>query len=118
MDWFGTVRLRAGYIPWDPLLIYLTGGLAVGHVKDTATITFPAAPTIFSGDGSATKLGWTLGAGVEWAIYSRWTAKLEYLYYNLGNNSVNLASATSPGTASSDFPAKGSIVRVGINYRF
>ena len=119
MDWFGTARVRAGYLIWEPLLIYATGGLAVGHVKDTAEIAFPSLGQDYAGSASATKLGWTAGAGVEWAFLGHWTAKAEYLYYDLGDNTVDLAVVTGPvATASATFPAKGSIARLGVNYRF
>ena len=119
MDWFGTARLRAGYVVWEPLLIYATGGLAVGHVKDTAEIAFPSIVQDYTGSATATKIGWTAGAGIEWAFLGRWTAKAEYLYYDLGKNTVDLAVVTGPAnTASATFPAKGSIARAGVNYRF
>lgn len=113
MDWFGTARLRAGYLLFDPLLIYATGGLAVGEVKDTATIVAPGVA--FSGSQNAMKLGWTIGAGAEWAFLASWSAKAEYLYYDLGSNSVDIPLL--PGTTAS-FPAKGHLVRLGANYRF
>ncbi len=119
MDWFGTARVRFGYIPWEPLLIYATGGLAVGHVKDTAEIAFPSLVQDYSGSSSKTKFGWTAGAGVEWAFLGSWTVKAEYLYYDLGDNTVDIAVVTGPvATASATFPAKGSIGRLGVNYRF
>lgn len=119
MDWFGTVRGRAGYIPWEPLLIYATGGLAVGHVKDTASIAFPSIGQLYSGESTATQWGWTVGGGAEWAFLSRWTVKAEYLYYDLGDNTVNMTRVSGPaGTASATFQAKGQIVRAGVNYRF
>jgi outer membrane immunogenic protein len=119
MDYFGTARVRAGYLIWEPLLIYATGGLAFGHVKDTAEIAFPSIGQDYAGTATSTKIGWTAGAGVEWAFLGRWTAKAEYLYYDLGKNTVDLATVTGPAaTASATFPAKGSLARVGVNYRF
>ena len=79
MDWFGTARLRAGYLPFDPLLIYVTGGLAVGDVKDSASISFPAVGQSFAGSSSGMKWGWTVGLGAEWAFLAHWSAKAEYL---------------------------------------
>jgi outer membrane immunogenic protein len=119
MDWFGTARLRAGFIPSEPLLIYATGGLAVGHVKDSVDIAFPSLTQDYAGSALKTKFGWTAGGGVEWAFFANWTAKAEYLYYDLGNTTVDTTVvAGPPGTASATFPAKGSIARLGVNYRF
>ncbi|WP_137043612.1 outer membrane protein [Pseudolabrys sp. FHR47] len=98
-NWLGTARGRIGYA-FDRFLPYVTGGLAVGDVKTSATGL---------GSATSTKAGWTLGGGVEAAIAGPWTAKVEYLY-------VDLESANAPSGSSTDF--KSNIVRGGINYRF
>ena len=73
--WLATVRGRAGYA-WDRILFYGTGGAAFGNVQTVAG----ALPY-----DSVTQTGWTAGAGVEWAFLPNWTAKVEYLYVDLGN---------------------------------
>src|SRR5262249_27176251 len=40
-----------------------------------------------------TQSGWTGGGGVEWAFADNWTAKVEYLYVNLGNGTVNCGTS-------------------------
>ena len=35
-----------------------------------------------------TKTGWTAGAGAEWAFTRNWTAKIEYLHYDLGDEAT------------------------------
>jgi outer membrane immunogenic protein len=79
---------------------YVTGGLAVGEVK-TSVAGF--------GSSNTTKAGWTLGGGLEVAIAGPWTAKLEYLYVDLGD-------VSGPVGTSTDY--KANIVRAGLNYRF
>ena len=101
MQWFGTGRGRVGYAGWDRWLPYFTGGLAYANLKAT-----PAAGPDFS----KTKLGWTVGGGVEYAIYANWTTKLEYLYADLGS--------FSGGTPGNDVTFKSHLVRAGLNYRF
>jgi outer membrane immunogenic protein len=62
-------------------------------------------------------VGWTAGAGLEWAFTGRWSAKLEYLYVDLGtftNTFAGLPPAYPTLTASSHFT--DNIFRVGINY--
>jgi outer membrane immunogenic protein len=98
-SWLGTVRGRAG-IAVDQYMPYVTGGFAFGDVKTSVSG--------FS-DSSATKTGWTLGAGVEAALAGPWTAKLEYLYVDLGRGS---------SVAGSDARFRTNIVRAGLNYRF
>jgi outer membrane immunogenic protein len=104
-DWLGTARGRIGYA-MDRFMPYITGGLAVGEVKANVTGN-PGA--------SDTRVGWTLGGGLEVALNGPWTAKLEYLYVDLGDFSCG----TRCGTAGPDNVAfKSNIVRAGLNYRF
>jgi outer membrane immunogenic protein len=62
-------------------------------------------------------VGWTVGAGIEGAIGGNWTAKLEYLYVDLGRVS---GSFTLPPTTVPSFSSRitDNILRVGVNYRF
>jgi len=64
------------------------------------------------------KLGWTVGAGVEAALWSNWTAKLEYLYIDFGtvNDALIGIAPITPIVTSSRVTDQ--IVRVGLNYRF
>ena len=123
-DWLVTVRGRAGYAV-DKTLLYVTGGLAVGSVKGSWDLTSGNGYTK-TGSVSDTKVGWTVGAGVEHAFAPNWTVKLEYLYTDLG--SVDYTSAYVPG---STFAPPGSnyvehisqdftfhTVRAGLNYKF
>lgn len=104
-DWLGTVRGRVG-LAFDRFMPYVTGGLAYGDVSASVTGT-PGA--------SETQFGWTLGAGMEYAINGPWTAKLEYLYVDLGD----FACGTRCGTAGPDnVEFQSHIVRAGLNYRF
>ena len=63
-------------------------------------------------NGSNTQTGWTAGAGVEYAFLGNWTAKLEYLYVDLGSS--DLGTAAVPNNVS----FKENIVRAGLNYKF
>ncbi len=68
-------------------------------------------------------MGWTVGAGVEGAIGGNWTARLEYLYVDLGHVSgsfVTPINALGGGVITSDYNSHitDNILRVGINYRF
>jgi outer membrane immunogenic protein len=104
-DWFGTARVRLGYA-FDRWLPYVTGGAAFGNIEASST-----APG-FAGGGSDTAFGWTAGVGLEYAFLSNWTAKIEYLYADLGSIDVG----TAPVTNSVTFNAN--IVRLGLNYKF
>jgi len=103
ITWLATGRGRIGYA-FDRFLPYITGGAAYGQVK----MDPPGA-----GDDSEGRFGWTVGAGVEWAFAPAWSAKLEYLYVDLGTMSCSIAAC---GGRESD--NKLNIFRGGINYRF
>jgi len=101
-EWMGTVRGRIGYA-FDRFLPYITGGLAVGDIK---------SDLVGAGSTTKTNAGWALGGGVEFAIAGPWTAKVEYLYTDLGKGRCD----NCLGGADVDFHT--SLVRGGINYRF
>jgi len=101
LTWFGTGRGRLGYAGWDRWLPYVTGGVAYGNVKATPAV---------GGDFNKAKVGWAVGAGVEYALLANWTTKLEYLYADLGT--------ISGGTPGNDVTFKTHLVKAGLNYRF
>jgi outer membrane immunogenic protein len=110
IDYFGTVRGRIG-LAYDRTLLYATGGWAYGSVKDNFVINaFPAS-------NSATKGGWVVGAGIEYAFAPNWSMKLEYQYINLGNTTFTEFVSPAPITAHS-VSADFSTVRVGLNWKF
>ena len=103
--WLGTIRGRVGpsFDRWFP---YLTGGLAYGNMyMDTG-----------AGSVTKTKAGWTLGAGVEYAIQGNWSTKIEYLYVDLGSATCGSAACALPADETVNF--KASLIRAGLNYRF
>src|SRR5205823_3263523 len=58
-----------------------------------------------------TRGGWVLGAGAEVAIAPDWSARLEYLYDNLGK-----AAATLPSGIRSDSTFNAHTLRLGLNW--
>lgn len=116
INWFGTARVRLGITPADQTLLYATGGLAFGHVTSKFTVPTTTAPTL-TGRDSEHLVGWTIGGGAEHQLSNDWSAKIEGLYYDLGDSRVT-ATNISPffGTADTDY--SGFIVRVGVNRKF
>ncbi|WP_395451103.1 outer membrane protein [Aminobacter sp. UC22_36] len=104
IEWYGTARVRLGYAI-DRLLVFGTGGLAVGRVHGELEGAGPVW------DNEHTNVGWAAGAGVEYAFTQNWTAKLEYMHIDLG-----WTDRTGPAefTTDADFDA----LRFGINYKF
>jgi outer membrane immunogenic protein len=60
-------------------------------------------------------VGWTAGTGVEYAFLDHWSAKIEYLYVDLGKATCDV---TCSGSNPFDVTFKSSIVRGGVNYTF
>jgi outer membrane immunogenic protein len=155
LDWLGTLRGRVGVVQ-NRWLLFATGGLAYGEVKSngtvsaTGTATPAAAPFADCGNAASscpflplgswsdaqTRIGWTLGVGVEQAIAGNWSWKVEYLHVDLGK--VTTGFATLPGCFGNNVPSGNptascnnvgagngtisgritdEIVRVGVNYR-
>jgi outer membrane immunogenic protein len=122
LDWLGTVRGRVGATVGS-VLLYATGGLAYGHAQLTTNLV-SALPFTFPANGSVTKVGWTVGAGLEWGFAGNWSAKVEGLYYDLGTTTLATGPTVigGPGVLgfirSKDYDLHGAIGRVGLNYRF
>ncbi|PWB82664.1 MAG: porin family protein [Methylocystaceae bacterium] len=135
LDYLGTVRGRLGFLFTPTLLVYGTGGLAYGGVSTSSSIFAsndvysPSnhLPPVFGGSAfSDTRVGWTAGGGLEWLFLPNWSAKVEYLYYDLGSVTTNFAfpqvdnssglSASFGGQSTTRF--NGHIVRAGVNYHF
>jgi outer membrane immunogenic protein len=98
-DWLGTARGRLGYT-FGNFMPYVTGGLAVGDIKNWIAGV---------GNATETKAGWTLGGGVEAHVSGPWSVKAEYLFVDLGRGAAVLGS---------DAKFQTHIVRAGLNYKF
>lgn len=117
LPWFATFRGRLGATVTPTLLLYATGGLAVGKIETNASFTIPTAAVATS--FSDTKAGWTVGAGVEWGFSPNWSVKLEYLYIDFGHTDNSFSSiAPFTGSFTAESHVTDNLVRGGINYRF
>jgi opacity protein-like surface antigen/uncharacterized protein YhjY with autotransporter beta-barrel domain len=139
MDWLSTVTGRLGYA-WGRTLLYAKGGFAAAGMDERtvwnadaqaispfflpptnvipgvlvlANLT-PPIPTVQR--STATPTGWTIGAGMEFGLTPNWSAKAEYLYYDLGDTLYTFTTNTFTTTAK--IHETGNLVRVGLNYRF
>jgi outer membrane immunogenic protein len=106
-DWLSTVRGRAGWA-LDRVLLYGTGGAAFAPIQ----AGFSGGPF-----QSTTQVGWTAGAGLEFAFAPNWTAKAEYLYADLGSFTCT-TNCVGGGAAPLTVKFTDNIVRAGINFKF
>lgn len=137
LNYLGTVRGRIGYLVMPELMVYGTGGLAYGDVSTNFNAYQVFNSRLFrtwiyqafgGGSQSDIQVGYTAGGGVEWMFMPNWSAKAEYLYYDLGNASANAniirlpnprVNADPPSlqaVSSANARAAGNIVRAGVNY--
>ena len=113
LDWFGTVRARAGYA-FDRVLVYATGGFAYGG----GSVSSLAAAYPYSLPDT-TRTGYAVGGGVEYAFTPSISAKVEGLYVRL--NRASAASYYDAATNTYDGANRDDgfgVVRAGLNYRF
>jgi outer membrane immunogenic protein len=117
-DWLFTARPRVGWAVQDWLL-YVTGGLAVGR-ENFSQSTAILAPFVESTGFATTRAGWTVGAGVEYAIARNWSIRGEYLHVDLGtvNTTGTLTPAFAGITQTGTVRVTTEIARGGLNYHF
>lgn len=120
LDYLGTVRARLGYT-FDRTLLYGTAGLAYGRNKMSVDMAAPNGVRQFTDEKHETSVGYAIGAGVEYAVTSKISLKSEYLYYDLGKETLNVQAIPGTGVAggyNSEFDNDGHLFRVGLNYKF
>jgi outer membrane immunogenic protein len=85
-NWIATATSTIG-VAHNNWLIYGKAGVAWENVNYTDNWTLGGAP-LFSGTGSDNRVGWTVGTGVEWAVWQNWSIKAEYDYLDFGTRNV------------------------------
>ena len=103
-------------------MIFATGGLAYAEVENSAVLLGPANQIQFAGGGRRMETGYTVGGGIEHALTPNWSVKAEYLYYDLGSTTANVAFVPGGGGGGTGYNTRfendGHIVRAGLNYKF
>jgi outer membrane immunogenic protein len=145
-SYLGTFRARLGTTVTPSLLLYATAGLAYGQVKSSTTLNpilvngtlnrNDVGPNQLtsssSGSFSDTRVGYAAGFGAEWMFASNWSAKAEYLHYDLGSASYSTGGLSfnedrvgniggggiASASTSTTVHFRNEIVRVGVNYHF
>jgi len=110
-DFLSSVTARAGYA-WDRWMLYGKGG--VGFVNDRYNMA--DALGTYNFDGVETRLGWTAGVGVEWALRDDWSVKLEYDYYGFGTRNVTFIEQTTQASGPENIKQNIQVVMLGLNF--
>lgn len=124
INWLATATARLGYA-WDRTLYYVKGGAA--FADETVSVNCIVGPNnggrqcnnqagaLFNSiSTSATRSGWTIGFGSEFALTANWSAKAEYDYIDFGTRT----GLTSDGTTSLTSGTTVQVTKLGLNYRF
>jgi outer membrane immunogenic protein len=117
----GSIRGRAG-IAFDRVLLYATGGVAFAGITDnytdvTGVVTgSPGATSSFS----KTRVGWTVGGGLEYAVTNNWSVRAEYRYSDFGRYTDFPFAAFVPagGTLFVRHHLTENQVQAGFSYKF
>ncbi len=144
-NWDSSFRLRAGWLVTPSTLLYGTAGVAIGQISGAFSYSGATffAPTCFAGfacpppvggstavsaaSWSDTRVGGTVGAGVEIAIANRWKARAEYRFTDFGHYtkaipvvSTCLANGCSAPSSAATIDLKESFhtFRIGLGYDF
>jgi outer membrane immunogenic protein len=125
-DWITTFAGRFG-VTYDRLLLYVKGGVAWSKVTYSANLNLDGLINA-STSVSDTRFGPMFGAGLEYAFWGNWSAKIEYNYIDFRNEdynflaSVPLGGSTVPITINLDFGTtiheRVHLIKAGLNYRF
>jgi len=128
---FGTFRGRIGYAVVPTTLLYVTGGLAWGQNEhgfgcdaNRVAVTLgcqnkmPGSSPFYT-KNTDTRVGYTVGAGAEIALWDSWSTKIEYAYTDYGTETINMVDPFYPAAQSArNFDGKYHTVKFGLNYRF
>jgi outer membrane immunogenic protein len=110
LDWLATFRGRVG-VTFSPTLLYVTGGLAVAHVRDFYTATFfPGGTEV---ESNKTRATWVAGVGAEHMLSQDWSVKVEALA--IGQTISSTANQRFNNTYRSEFKHSAATFRLGVN---
>jgi outer membrane immunogenic protein len=111
---FGSFTGRVGYAIQPSLLVYAKGGIGLSRVNySDDDVTVP-----ISLKASATHWGWTVGAGLEYALTSNWSTFIEYNHADYGSKNVTMTDAAQQNRWYYKYSNRIDTVMVGLNYRF
>ncbi len=120
IKWVGTARGRLGVTVGPRTMVYGTGGLAYGRVKQDHSEFSADGPDLATWNSGKTKTGYAAGGGIEHAVRDNVTLRLEGLHVDLGDTTL---ATNNTGTCDTfchpvTFKNKATMVRAGVNVRF
>jgi outer membrane immunogenic protein len=105
----GTARLGYAYGRWLP---YVKGGAA--WAGDNYSVIDSGGA--YDAEATEDRFGWTVGGGIEWALWNDWSLKLEYDYYGFGTRSVTFTDNVSLASGPIEVKQDIQVVTLGLNF--
>jgi opacity protein-like surface antigen len=113
--WLSTATARLGYA-FDPALFYVKGGAAFSHADFFKTAQIPSS---FDERGGGDRTGWTVGAGMDYALANSWILRLEYDYLDFGSRTITMNNIATGAFAENLIVRNNAHeVKLGLNYLF
>ncbi len=111
----GTIRGRLGYAMGNALP-FVTAGIAFADMKGTASITEDTTGLIGTGSESKSKthVGWTVGAGLDYAFTSNFVMRAEYQFRGYGKQTYSNEDVFGPVKIGTNVHQ----IRAGLAYKF
>ncbi|WP_208540677.1 MULTISPECIES: outer membrane protein [Bartonella] len=108
--WSGATRVRLGFA-FDRIMPYVAGGIAYSQIKASVAQEKQGVETVIEQlSGSKTLVGYTLGAGIDFAMTDSVILRAEYRYSDFGKKSF-ISNNAEVDLKTNDF-------RVGVAYKF
>ena len=118
LQWYGTLRARAG-VTFSQVMLYVTGGLIVAGYENRWQAFCGAAACEAAFVNEKPRTAGVIGGGGEIMLSRNWSAKVEALYADFGRSQVSINSIFAPGNVySSSFTNKLAVVRGGLNWKW
>jgi outer membrane immunogenic protein len=125
--WDASLRARLGFLVTPATLLFASGGAAWQHDEVISTCgsapcrrTFSVSPSVIT--NSTTKLGWTIGGGLETALGHHWLARAEYRFADFGTSSYTISRTSSFAPSNTidtfDVTLRTHVATFGLAYQF
>ncbi|MET3335154.1 outer membrane immunogenic protein [Bradyrhizobium japonicum] len=126
--WDASLRARGGYLVSPQTMLYATAGAAWQNFELTSTCTSRNCSGFFALsspiiNSSTTKMGWTLGGGLETVVWGNWLARAEYRYADYGKSGFTVTRSSGraefdPSVNTYDVAMRAHLATFAMTYRF
>ncbi|HEY1978810.1 MAG TPA: outer membrane beta-barrel protein [Xanthobacteraceae bacterium] len=120
INWIATATGRVGYFS-NNWLLFAKAGWAWAPFGESNILRTHGGGLVNTSTSSATRNGWTAGAGLEWGFAAHWSAKLEYDYIGFATaNYLSMVTSAAGAVSAETRSATSSLsmLKAGVGFRF